>query len=124
MLNYKNICIRSIVLDVRQLLGERILRIRHELGLSQEELAFRCGMQPSHIGFIERGQRNPTLDTLERVALGLGVSVSDLLNFDAGPQILSYDVTTNKILSFVLPLGDKEKKQLLTIVRAFARKSR
>ena len=111
-------------MDVRQLLGERILRIRHELGLSQEELAFRCEMQPSHIGFIERGQRNPTLDTLERVALGLGVSVSDLLNFDAGPQILSYDVTTNKILSFVLPLGDKEKKQLLTIVRAFARKSR
>lgn len=109
-------------MDARQLLGERILRIRHELGLSQEELAFRCGMQPSHIGFLERGQRNPTLDTLERIALGLGVSVCQLVDFDAEPHIQSYDETTNKILSLVLPLDAKEKKQLLAIVRAFARK--
>ena len=41
-------------MDVPQLLGERIRRIRAELGLTQEELAFRCNTYQVHIGRIER----------------------------------------------------------------------
>ena len=111
-------------MDSKLLLGRRIRRIRTELGLSQEELAFRCGMQASHIGFLERGQRNPTLDTLERIAAGLGISVCDLLNFDAAAHIQTYDETTNKILSLLLPLESSQKKQVLAIVRAFVKKPR
>ena len=44
--------------------GKKLKSIRTSRHLSQEELAFQCNMQASHIGQIERGQKNPTLDTL------------------------------------------------------------
>jgi transcriptional regulator with XRE-family HTH domain len=53
------------------------LRDRH--GLSQEALAERCDMHRNYVGGIERGERNPTLDVLARLAQGLDVSVSALL---------------------------------------------
>ncbi|MDO4356639.1 MAG: helix-turn-helix transcriptional regulator [Clostridia bacterium] len=109
-------------MDARELLGKRIRSIRSQMGLSQEEVAFRCGMQPSHIGFLERGQRNPSLETLERLALGLGISLSELFDYDQEPKVQMYDETTNKILSLVIPLNPAEKKQVHAIVKAFVKK--
>lgn len=111
-------------MDARQLLGDRIKTIRLQMGLSQEEMAFRCGMQTSHIGFLERGQRNPTLDTLERIALGLGVPLSELLDYEGEPKVQTYDMMTNKILSLVLPLEPAQKKQVHAIIKAFVKKPR
>ena len=105
-------------MDARQLLGLRVKCIRQSMGLSQEELAYQCGMHASHIGFLERGQRNPSLDTLERLSLGLDVSLSELLDFDRSPIVEKYDDMTNKIISYVVGLGAKEKKQLLMIIKA------
>lgn len=106
-------------MDARQLLGMRIKRIRIELGLSQEELAYRCGMHASHIGFLERGQRNPTLDTLERVALGLNISLSDLLDYEQEPKTAVYDETTNKLVSYIIILTAEQRRQVLAIVKTF-----
>ena len=60
-----------------------------------EEMAFRCGLHASYIALLESGRRNPSLDTLEKIALGLDVQLSDLLNFNAEPRITIYDPTTN-----------------------------
>lgn len=106
-------------MDARQLLGLRIKRIRTELGLSQEELAYRCGMHASHIGFLERGQRNPTLDTLERVALGLNITLSEMLDYEKEPESVSYDEVTNKLVSHILALTPEKKKQVLAIIKTF-----
>ena len=97
----------------------RVKRIRTELGLSQEELAYRCGMHASHIGFLERGQRNPTLDTLERVSLGLDISLVELLDYDQEPAAISFDETTNKLISYILALNAEQKKQVLAIIKTF-----
>ena len=110
-------------MDARQLLGKRVKSIRTQLGLSQEELAFRCGMHASHIGFLERGQRNPSLDTLERISLGLGVSLSELFDFENEPQVQTQDETINKIISYASTLTPIEKKHLLLITKAFAKKT-
>ena len=59
-------------------IGERIRRIRKKEGLSLEGLALRCDMNPAYVGHIERGMRNPTLATLERICKGLGIRVEDL----------------------------------------------
>lgn len=106
-------------MDARQLLGMRLKSIRNELGLSQEELAYRCGMHASHIGFLERGHRNPTLDTLERVALGLGINLSELLDYEQDPQTAIYDETTNKLVSYIMALNPEQKKQVLAIIKTF-----
>lgn len=59
--------------------GRNMKRYRDQLHITQEELALRCNTSSSHLGYIERGQRNPTLETVERIAIGLGVTPDMLL---------------------------------------------
>lgn len=49
-----------------------IAEARSEQGLTQEELAERCGMKQTNLSRIERGKTSPTIDTLQRLANGLG----------------------------------------------------
>ena len=60
-------------------LGASIRTRRNELGLSQEALADTAGIDRSHMGKIERGERNVTLLNLCRVANALECSPSALL---------------------------------------------
>lgn len=53
--------------------------IRLEMGLSQEDFGERFGYNRTYVGGIERGERNITLKTLERVSAQLGVRPFDLL---------------------------------------------
>ena len=54
-------------------IGSQLARTRKEAGLSQLELAQRCGLQQAAISRLERGLGNPTLSTIEEVAAQLGV---------------------------------------------------
>ena len=58
--------------------GLRIAELRRQLNISQEELAERCGVHRTYIGSIERGEKSPTLNTIEKFANGLGVHIIDL----------------------------------------------
>lgn len=60
--------------------GARIAELRRQLNLSQEELADRCGVHRTYIGSIERGEKSPTLNSIEKFANGLDVSIIDLFN--------------------------------------------
>lgn len=59
--------------------GENIAKIRTEQGISQRELARRIGMSGQMISKIENDLSMPSLETLNRIAEGLNVNVSDLL---------------------------------------------
>ena len=58
--------------------GARIAELRKQLNISQEELAERCGVHRTYIGSIERGEKSPTLNTIEKFARGLNVELIDL----------------------------------------------
>lgn len=62
-----------------EVLAANVRRLRHEIELSQEELAARSGLHRTYVGSVERGERNATLSTLEVLASVLGVSVPQLL---------------------------------------------
>lgn len=53
--------------------------LRHGAGLSQEQVGFACGIHRTEIGFLERGERDPQLKTIVRLARGLEVSPVALL---------------------------------------------
>jgi transcriptional regulator with XRE-family HTH domain len=65
--------------EYRKLLGSRIRTLRERRGWSQEEFAAICDVNRSYMGRIERGELNLTLESLEKVGRGLGISVSALL---------------------------------------------
>jgi len=51
------------------------------MGISQEELAFLCGLHRTYISDIERGTRNVSLENIEKIARALNVSPKDLFDF-------------------------------------------
>ena len=72
--------------DVKRLVGDRIRKLRKERGLSQEELGYKSDLHYTHIGAIERAEKNWSIDTLIKVALGLNVTVNDLLAVPSKPE--------------------------------------
>jgi len=52
---------------------------RKDRGISQEELADLAGLHRTYVGSIERGERNVSIDNIERLAAALRVDVIDLL---------------------------------------------
>ena len=62
----------------RTLVGQNIRRIRVAQGTSQERLAYDSGVDRSYLGGMERGEENPTVDVLERIATTLGVPLQDI----------------------------------------------
>ncbi|HEV3479202.1 MAG TPA: helix-turn-helix transcriptional regulator [Gaiellaceae bacterium] len=54
-------------------------RARHRRGLSQERLAYACRLHRTEISLLERGQRDPRLSTIVKLARALGCTPSSLL---------------------------------------------
>ena len=63
----------------RRTLGTRLKDLREQLGLKQEELATKVNLDRGTISRIENGEQSPRLETLERIARGLGRPVEELL---------------------------------------------
>jgi transcriptional regulator with XRE-family HTH domain len=59
-------------------LGEALRSLRLEIKLSQEELGARAGLDRTYIGGIERGERNPSVESLLRVLKELETTPSEL----------------------------------------------
>ncbi len=64
---------------VQRILGKRIRDRRQVLGLSQEEMAARCGLHRTYYGSVERGERNIALQNIVRIADALDLDPSDLV---------------------------------------------
>lgn len=64
---------------LNQSFGLQVKRYRKEKGFSQEELADLCSLHRTYIGSIERGERNVSLNNVEKIANALGVPVENLI---------------------------------------------
>lgn len=69
-------------LEVIKSLGERIRQRRIELGLSQENLAFKCNTDLSQINRIELGKVNTSVSHLFLIAAALDIPPKELVDFD------------------------------------------
>lgn len=66
---------------INQKFGQRIKELRMMDNLSQEELAFRCGLSKNYVSDVERGTRNVSLKVIEKFATGLDVDMYELFKF-------------------------------------------
>ncbi len=67
--------------EVLQKFGDKLQKVRKSQSISQEDLAAKLSMHRTYVGMIERGERNPTIRTLYKIAKALKVKSSDLLPF-------------------------------------------
>lgn len=58
--------------------GELVRQLRLERGYSQEEFAFRVNLHQTYISSVERGERNVTIGTADRIARALGTQLSSI----------------------------------------------
>jgi len=63
----------------QQLFGRHVRELRKTLGLSQLELAEKVGIDRSYMGFIERGERNVSLEVIAKIADALDTTPEELL---------------------------------------------
>ncbi len=66
-------------LNARQRFAANLKEQRLAKGLSQEDLADLCGLHRTYVGSVERGERNISIDNMERLALALEVPLEKLI---------------------------------------------
>lgn len=70
-------------------IGERIRNIRKSKGISIYRLSQDTGISQNHISDLELGRRNPSVETLKRLVVPLGITLSELFNEDAEVSVLT-----------------------------------
>jgi transcriptional regulator with XRE-family HTH domain len=72
--------------EIAKVVGQRIRNYRTGLGWSQERLAEAAGCHHTYIGQIERGEKNATIESVEKIAAAMGVPMSQLFEGLGGQQ--------------------------------------
>ncbi len=99
-------------------LGSKIREQRLKKGLTQEKLAEKCGISPSYIGIIERGDKKLSITTLVKIASVLDISTDYLLSDSLN---ISQDASLKQVLSDVKELKNDEMDLLINVVNTIAR---
>lgn len=66
---------------IQEKIGKRIKELRNQMGISQEELAFRSSVHRTYIAGVEVGKRNLTVAVLEKIVNALEISLSEFFKF-------------------------------------------
>ncbi|MGH8285646.1 MAG: helix-turn-helix domain-containing protein [Steroidobacteraceae bacterium] len=75
----QDLAVRRPSAKLLRILADNVRSLRADRGWSQEQLAEACGLHRTFIGSIERKERNASLSTLEMLASGFQLTISDLL---------------------------------------------
>jgi transcriptional regulator with XRE-family HTH domain len=68
--------------EIKSKIGLRIKEIRKEKGVSQEKLALLADLDRTYINSVENGKRNISIVNIEKIAMALGVSLTDFFNHE------------------------------------------
>lgn len=104
--------------DIAKQLGQRIRELRTERHMSQEELSFKASISPAHLGQIERALKNPTIDTIAKIAAALDIPIAVLFTMDTMVNT-PHNATLGKINAQLLSMNEDEQKDILRIIRIF-----
>lgn len=79
--------------------GQNLKQCRTVAGLTQEELGARAGVCYKYIGAIERGERNPSLEVLHKIATALDIDITELVSFAETDVVdCEYRMLINRVL--------------------------
>ncbi len=101
--------------DLTKIVGQRIRSYRTQLGLSQEKLAELSGCHPTYIGQLERGEKNATLESIDKVASSLKISLSKLFE-NLGGENTSERNLPLECYEFLLTKSQEEQEQIMKIL--------
>ncbi len=101
--------------EIARVVGQRIRYYRINLGLSQEKLAELSGCHPTYVGQLERGEKNATIESIERICVALSISLSRLFEKLGSDQAETQN-TPQDCYEFLLTKSPTEQEQLYNIL--------
>lgn len=102
--------------EIAKTIGQRIRNYRAGLGLSQEKLAELSGCHPTYIGQIERGEKNATMESIEKIAAALNVPLSRLFEQLGGADDGARNIPL-ECYELVAAKSPSEQEQIYSILR-------
>ncbi|MDR1070529.1 MAG: helix-turn-helix domain-containing protein [Gracilibacteraceae bacterium] len=97
------------------IIGERLRVYRNRAGLSQEKLAEKANLHNTYIGQLERGEKNATLESIEKVARALDlpfeILFANIIVSERKNEIAA------ECYNIIAVLAEKEQKILLNIIK-------
>ncbi|MEW6618834.1 MAG: helix-turn-helix transcriptional regulator [bacterium] len=103
---------------IKRQLGLRIFELRKQMNMSQSKLAELTDFSDNFIGLIERGQRAPSLEGLEKIASALKVEIKELFSFSgAAEKNIKEEQLISKISAFLRKRDIEEIKMIYDVVR-------
>ena len=105
--------------DLSVEIGKRIRNYRIGQKMSQEELAEKCGLHPTYIGQVERGEKNATLESISKITAGLSINMSTLFEkiefAESCEQHENYPLIAYDL---VQSLPDNSQKKIILILQS------
>ncbi|WP_438433729.1 helix-turn-helix domain-containing protein [Gorillibacterium sp. sgz500922] len=106
--------------ELRIFIGNRIRAIRNAKGLTQQKLADASGLDYRYIGALERGERNFSIDTLEKVMQALKVTLKDIAPI-AGPVLRTRQEALDEFMALTEELSQEQLEVIRNVNREIVR---
>lgn len=101
--------------EIAKIIGQRLRHRRLELGYSQEVASEKAGLHPTYIGQLERGEKNATLESIEKVCIALEYPMEELFS-----KIIFFENkenTAGKCYDLIISQTSKQQEVLLSILK-------
>ena len=100
--------------DIKKKFGVRLFQLRSRASITQAKLAEKANLSIDSISRLERGERAPSLESLETIASALGVDPMELLNFK-GKELAALAEGPSELLELWNLLRNKKREQIKKI---------
>lgn len=107
--------------------GKNIKKIREQKGFMQKEVASVADMQASNYSKIESGQRDLSVEALDKIAVFFGMTVDGIIHFEDAKTLTPVkveDKTANEKIQLISQLDDEDKNAVYRIIDGMLTKNK
>ena len=107
-------------------LSNNIKRLREEKGILQKEVATEVGLGISHYSKIENGQREASVELLDKLAKFYGITIDQIVHMDSEvpTEITLEDKTANEQVRLIAELDEKDKSIIFGMIETMLTKKK
>lgn len=107
-------------------IAKNIKKLREEKGLMQKEVANTVGVHPSNYSKMEKGEREFSIEVIDKLAKFFGLSIDELVHMNGKmPEAVTVeDKTTNEKVQLISQLEEEDKHAVFRIIDGMLTKSK
>lgn len=110
-----------------EIIGKNIKTIREQKALMQKEVAYSAGLQASNYSKIESGQRDISVEALDKIAMFFGMTVDEIIHFEDAKKpapVKMEDKTANEKIQLISQLDEEDKHAVYRIIDGMLTKNK